>query len=55
VSNSKVDMLPGQPMTARVMLEKAIERVDQTRDLIIIEYTKEGYVEVYNTVMARSP
>jgi hypothetical protein len=44
-------MLPGLPTSPRVLLEKMIERVDQTETLIIIEYTKEGDVEVYSQAM----
>lgn len=53
MKGSKVDMLPGVPTTARVLLEKMIERVDQTQTLIIIEYTKEGDVEVWAQSMRR--
>jgi hypothetical protein len=53
VKHSKVDMIPGVPTTPRVMLEKMIERVDKTETLVIIEYTKDGDVEVWAPAMRR--
>lgn len=53
MKGSKVDMLPGLPISPRVLLEKMIERVNETETLIIIEYTKEGFIEVYSPAMRR--
>lgn len=50
---SKVDMLPGVPTTNRVLLEKMIERIDEVETLIIIEYSKDGAVEVWAPEMRR--
>lgn len=44
-------MLPGLATTPRVLLEKAIERVDQMQGLVLIEVDKDGLVNIYNTKM----
>ena len=52
MKGSKVDMVPGLPTTPRVMLEKMIERVAETQNLIIIEQDKDGIVHVWQTKMS---
>ena len=47
-----MDMRPGLPTTPRVMLEKMIERIDEVRNLIIIEQDKEGIVHIWQTQMS---
>lgn len=44
-------MIPGLATTPRVLLEKAIERVDKIENLVILEQDKEGFVHIWCTKM----
>lgn len=54
MKGSKVDMMPGVATTPRVLLEKVIENIDQTQELIVVVGRKDGYTDVYNTEMTKS-
>lgn len=36
MKGSKVDMMPGVATTPRVLLEKVIENIDQTQELVVV-------------------
>lgn len=51
MKGSKIDMLPGRPHTPEVLLHKLLERVKESKILVVIEMDGEGLVNIYNTQM----